>query len=247
MINDNTKPLIFIGSNWDLWLLIEACEMHNITIHGIIDSDYYGNTADFDGIPFIDTEASFDDPEKLEYYKQNFNFFLATNWLPRGYDPSTFNSLDASVTNRNKEKRHKLIDIIEKYDLPCINFVDPTARIHKTAILGKNIFVDALCYLAPKSVIGDFTNLFCGAGIGINTKVGKSCVFQRHSGTMNHLTIGDEVFFGLHAQAPKDGAQIRNGTTIHPCLMVLRDTQENEEVSLVGKDLRRVYHLHQEA
>lgn len=239
MINDNSKPLIFIGSNYHLCFFTDACEMHGIKVHGIIDNDYYGNTAELDGVPFIDTEVSFDDPEKLEYYKNNFNFFLATNWVPTGIQPD--------IAVRNKQKRDRLISIIEKYGLPCINLVDPTARIHKSATLGKNIFIDANCYLAPKSSIGDFTNLFTGAGIGYNTKIGNSCVFQRHSGTMNDMTIEDEVYFGLHAQAPKDGSLIRRGTVVHPCLMVLRDTQENEEISLVGKDLRRVYHLHQEA
>jgi hypothetical protein len=96
-------------------------------------------------------------------------------------------------------------------------------------------------------VIGDFTNLFTGAGIGYANIIGKSCVFQRHSGTMNDNIIEDEVYFGLHSQDSKGGLRIRRGTVIHPCLMIRRDTQENEVISLVGKDLRRIYQLHQEA
>ena len=237
LTNNNSRPLIFIGSNSHLCFFTDACELHGITVHGIIDSDYFGNTAELEGIPVLDTENVFDNPEKLDYYKNNFHFFLATNWVADS---------DAFAT-RNKHKRDRLIEIIEKYNLPCINLVDPTARVHKSVVLGKNIFIDAVCYIAPKSRIGDFTNLFTGAGIGYNNTIGRSCVFQRHSGTMNDNVIEDEVYFGLHAQDSKGGLHIRKGTVIHPCLMIRRDTQENEVISLVGKDLRKVYQLHQES
>ena len=64
---------------------------------------------------------------------------------------------------------------------------------------------------------------------------------------MNDNVIEDEVYFGLHSQDSKGGLHIRRGTVIHPCLMIRRDTKENEVISLVGKDLRRIYQLHQEA
>lgn len=237
LTNDNSRPLIFIGSNYHLCFFTDACELHGITVHGIIDGDYFENTDELEGVPFIDTETSFDDPIKLEYYKNNFHFFLATNWVAD----------NDVISVRNKQKRDRLIAIIDKYNLPCINLVDPTARVHKSAALGKNIFIDAVCYIAPKSSIGDFTNLFTGAGIGYNNQIGRSCVFQRHSGTMNDNIIEDEVYFGLHSQESKGGLRIRRGTVIHPCLMIRRDTEENEVISLVGKDLRRIYQLHQEA
>ena len=57
----------------------EICEDAGITVHGIIDNDYFGNTDYIDDIPVIDTEFSFSDLEKLKYYRDNFNFFCATN------------------------------------------------------------------------------------------------------------------------------------------------------------------------
>jgi hypothetical protein len=111
LTNNNSRPLIFIGSNSHLCFFTDACELHDIKVHGIIDSDYYGNTAELEGVPVIDTEASFEDPKKLEYYRNNFHFFLATNWVA--------DSDSASV--RNKHKRDRLIEIIERYNLPCIS------------------------------------------------------------------------------------------------------------------------------
>ena len=34
---------------------------------------------------------------------------------------------------------------------------------------------------------------------------------------------------------------IKQGTFIHPNIMLLRGTEQDEEISLVGKDLRKVY------
>ena len=81
-VNDNSKPLILIGSNSKMFFLQDMCDELNITIAGIIDNDYYGNTKEINGIPVIDTELNFNDPDQLEYYKNNYNFFLAVNWHP---------------------------------------------------------------------------------------------------------------------------------------------------------------------
>jgi hypothetical protein len=101
----DNKPLILLGTNIALYKQIEVCENNGIEIAGIIDSDYFGNTEKFCGQTVIDTEESFKDLEKSSYYKENFNFFCAVNWSPELQ----------SVQIRNREKRKKLIDMIDNF------------------------------------------------------------------------------------------------------------------------------------
>jgi len=234
MINDNSRPVIFLGHNSALFMLTDICKQHGIDIAGIIDSDYFGNTAELDGVSVIDTELVFEDPSRLEYYKNNFNFFVATN---------TVSNQDAT-TKRNNEKRKHLIDVIERYELPCITLIDNRAHVHESNQIGKGIFIDAFCYIAPKNILGDFGQYWAACMISHDNKIGRNVTWQRHSGIMSYNTVGDDVYVGLHSQIPADKVTIASGTTIHPCMALKRSTQPNELISLAGKDLRRTYHYY---
>ena len=230
-INDATKPLILIGSNSKMFFLKDICEELNVDIVGIIDSDYFGNTEHIDGIPIIDTEASFHDPEVLAKYKNNYNFFLATNWSPYK-DP---------VAARNRQKRLKLIDLIDKFDLPCISLVDPTARVQKTTKIGKNVFIDSFVYISAHNQIEDYVSIFALTGIGVGNTVKRNSAIQRRSAIMHNTVLEQNVYFELGVSVFVSDVVFKTGTVIHPGIIMGRGTQENEVVSLVGKDLRRVY------
>jgi hypothetical protein len=231
MVNDNSKPLVFVGSNSALIFLTDICEQHGIEVAGIIDSDYYGIEDTVDGIPVIDTEESLTVPACLDYYKQHYNFFLATNWLP---DPDP-------VQTRNRQKRDRLMSLIDQYDLPCITLIDDRAHVHKSNQFGKNIVVEAFCYISPNNIIGDYCEFFAHATIGYKNNIGRNIVFQRHAGLMHHASIEDNVYVGLHSQIFGNNLTIAQGTVIHPCMALKRSTKTDELISLAGKDLRRVY------
>lgn len=228
-INDNTKPLILIGSNSALWFIQDMCDRLGITISGIIDSDYFGNTAQLHNIPVVDTELSFEDPVKLAHYKENYNFFLVTNWFPAG------------IADRDADKRRRLMSIIDQFDLPCITLIDPDTRVQKSTKIGKNVLIDAYVYISANNIIGDYVTFQTGSGIGYNNRVGRNCVFQRWSGMMNNSTMADDVYVGLNAQIFGYGLYIAKGTVLQPCMAVKRDTVENEVIGLAGKDLRKIY------
>ena len=104
--NDNSRPLILVGSNSNLEKYIELCDQLDITIDGIVDSDYYKNTDKLFDIPVIDTE------DNLNFYKETHNFFCATNWIPES----------SNVAIRNKEKRIKYALLLLKDDfLPHVS------------------------------------------------------------------------------------------------------------------------------
>lgn len=229
-INDSSRPLIFLGSNIVMPKFTEICEDAGIAVHGIIDNDYFGNTKDIDGIPVIDTEFSFSDLEKLKYYRDNFNFFCATNWLPFQDD----------ISIRNKYKRNRLIDLIDYYNLNCLTIVDQSARISRRATVGKGVFIDGAVSIEPNVTIGDFTNIYSHTDIGHDSKIGRNCVIQRHSGLAADCTMENEVYFGTAVKALKHGATFGTGSFIQECIYLRRGTVAGEVVSLTEGNLKRV-------
>ena len=232
-VNDNSKPLILIGSNSKMFFLQDMCDELNITIAGIIDNDYYGNTKEINGIPVIDTELNFNDPDQLEYYKNNYNFFLAVNWHPYA-DP---------VIKRNRQKRKYLMDLLDQLDLPCINLVHKTARIQKTTVLGKNVLVDAYVNISAENVVEDYVSFFSYAIVGANNTIKRNSVFQRKTGLMHNTVVEQDVYFDLNVNVFVSNVTFGHSTVIQPCLSLGRGTSVGEMVSLVGKDLRRVYQV----
>jgi carbonic anhydrase/acetyltransferase-like protein (isoleucine patch superfamily) len=224
--------LIFLGSNSIMEKYTDLCEEHDIKVHGIIDSDYWGNTDSICDTPVVDSEESFKDADKLEYYKNNFNFFCATNWTP----------LTDSVSIRNKTKRHKLINLTNQYSFNCISLVDTfSTKITKSIDVGYGVYIDGYVNLEPKVTIGNFTNIYSHAHIGHNTVIGKNCVIQRVACLASECTVKDEVFMGIAAKCFKSGSTFSQGTFIHEGIYIRRGTIENEIVSMNGKNTKRVF------
>jgi carbonic anhydrase/acetyltransferase-like protein (isoleucine patch superfamily) len=209
----------------------DLCDDHDITIHGIIDSDYWGNTDSVCGVPVVDSEESFNDLDKLNYYRNNFNFFCATNWAP----------LPDSGSIRNREKRTKLINLIQQHSLNCITLVDTfSTKITKTLDIGHGVYIDGYVNIEPKVTIGNFTNIYSHAHIGHDSVIGKNCVVQRVACLASNCTVEDEVFMGISAKCFKSGATFGKGTFIHEGIYIRRGTVENEVVSMNGKNTKRV-------
>ena len=226
------KPLIFLGSNVALLKQIEVCEDNGIEIFGIIDSQYFGNTNKIGGIPVIDTEESFNDPIKCNFYKNNFNFFCATNWIPV-QDP---------IFIRNREKRNKLIDLIDKFNLNCINIINKSARISKYAKLGKGCFIDGNVMIEPGCCIGDFVSIYASCEIGHNSTIGRNSVLQRRVGIAGDVTIKNDVYFSCASMALKNGVTYNQGTFVHEAVYIRRGTVENEIIHQFSINQKRVYH-----
>lgn len=229
-INCNRRPLIFLGSNVVMNQLKEVCEDHNIQIHGIIDNDYFGSDTDFCGIPVIDTEQSFQDPARLDYYKNNFNFFCATNWIPE----------KNAVQLRNKEKRNKLIDLLDHYNLPVISIIDNQANVSKYAKIGRGVFIDAICNIEPDVVIDDYVWIGWSSGIGHGTRVERNCVIQRQVWTGGFCHFEPDCFIGIGAKTLKTRARFGKGTWIQEMVYIKRGTVPGEIVGLGGDNNRRV-------
>lgn len=217
-----TKPLIFLGSSNQITIqLVDVCESLNITIAGIIDSDYFGNTDSLDGIPYIGSELDFD----FEKLKDEYDFFVGVSHIPD--------------VPRNIEKRLKFIDLVDKYDLPCVNLIDPATKVSRRAKLGKGIYIGYHSIIESDVVIGDHSQINYLVCIGHHSTIGRNCVFQRGVTMMSQVSMGDNNYFGASSRLLKTHNMIIGSNCfVHPGIVVMRDIEDNEVVSMVG---RKVY------
>lgn len=224
------KPLIFLGSNSVMEVLTETCAENKIPVAGVIDNDYFGNQDCVSGVPVIDTELSFSDPEKLKYYCENFVFFCAVNWQP----------LDDTVNQRNCNKRQRFIDLVEQHGLPCINIIDCRAKVSPSANLGQGIYIGDFTTIDPRVQLDNFATIYGQCHIGHDTKIGKNTVIQRRCVIAGELTIESDVFVSSCVCILKNHSTIGQGTFIHECVYLRRGTVPGEIVSMHGANMKRV-------
>jgi acetyltransferase-like isoleucine patch superfamily enzyme len=222
-INDKSRPLVFLGSNYVMYKFSELCEEHGIEIAGIVDKDYWGNTDKICDIPVIGSEDDLSD-------FQNLNFFCATNWTP----------MSGPVAERNKSKRSQLIDIIQKQNLNCVSLVDPTARISRRATVGKNVFIDAHVLIESGVQIGDFSSLYGRVQVGHDTVIKQNCVLQRDAGLASAQLLEENVFFGCGVRALKPDVTFGKDSFIHELVYIKRGTVPGEIVSFNQYNTKRV-------
>lgn len=220
------RPIIFLGSSQQIWEFLEVCDRTGQVPVGIIDKDYYGNTASIEGIPYIGAEDAVDFNE----LKKDHDFFIGVSYLPLPFP------------ERNKERRSMFIDIVDQYNLPCANIIDPDTRVYRGATLGKGIFMAYTAVVGAYASIGDHTQLAGASGVGHHTTVGKNVIFQRQSGVISHATVGDNAYFCIGARCLKHyGMTIGANSLIHPGVIVMRDIEPGEVVSLTGRNPKKIY------
>jgi carbonic anhydrase/acetyltransferase-like protein (isoleucine patch superfamily) len=227
-INDNSKPLIFIGSNSNILMYAELAEQVGIQIKGIIDTDYFGNTTDIDGIPIIDSVDGL--IEKIEMYRTKFNFFCATNWLP----------MKDELLVRNTKKRLGLIQVLEENKLSIISLIDPTSVVSKYAKIGRNVYLGAFTHLEPHTCIDDYVSVYHHTGIGHHSRVGFNSIVQRQCAITSNVTISENCFISLNCKLLKWFTTIEKGTWIQNSLVVERSTIKDEIVSIYGSNTKRI-------
>jgi UDP-3-O-[3-hydroxymyristoyl] glucosamine N-acyltransferase len=235
-INNNSKPLIFLGSNSNLYKLTQVCTERGIKVAGIIDSDYYGNTEEICGVPVIASQECFNNAERLQYYRTHYNFFCATNWMP----------MTDAVTARNRQKRSELIALIEQYNLECVSLINPRAEVSPHAIIGRNVYVDCFVLVEACATLCDYSSVYAYTGVGHHSTIGRNSIVQRHVSLTGSTHIGADVYVSIASKLLKGDAVISDGTFIQEGITLHRGTVPNEVVSLTGINTRRVTSQYQE-
>lgn len=229
MINDTSKPLVFLGTNASIWAMVDAVKKLGITVAGIIDDDYHG-AGQFQTLPILALESDLQD-----IFWKDYQFFCATTWLPDDQlDPWSV---------RSRTKRGNYIDLMERLDLDVATIVHPLSTVVSYNVnLGKGVYVDHSVYVGSNTTIGDYTMLLAFAGIAHDNIIGRNCVVQRYSVISGGVKLEDNVYLGVGSSVIRDNITVATGTFVHPGILLMRGTQPGEVVSLVGKDLRKVYY-----
>jgi hypothetical protein len=222
MINDTSRPLVFLGSNYNIYKLYELCASVGYEVVGIIDDDYHSQ-GQFKDIPVIAQESQIAD------YREQYQFICATNWMP------------GSDAERNRLKRQRLLDLMSELDLTTATVVSNLAQVSGRARLGAGVIIDAFAMIEPDVTVGDHTVVSAYSVIGHNSIIGRNNAVQRYCLITSDVTTENDVYFGLCSRVCRSHVTLQQGTFIHPNIMLLRGTEKDEEVSLVGKDLRKVY------
>ena len=235
--------MIFLGCNNAIGIWKNVLVRQGIYPKGIVDSDYYGNTKRYAGIPVIGTEedmeqvidyAKFSPDNSGDHKLWHSHFFIGTNW-----DPSPLNGQE--IRDRNNAKRQKLIDIAEKYNLPMGSIIDPTAIVPNSVKLGRGVYIGAHAILEPRVRVGDYTQIWYQSAIGHDTKIGRDCVLQRRTGLWG-ANMGDHSYMSIGSVYAGNykTSKIGNNAWIHPGIAVqTRDIADGETVTIREQFKRR--------
>lgn len=148
----------------------------------IIDHDYYGNTADIDGIPVIDSERS-------HTFDASHDYFLAVSWFPE----------NSPIQLRNKQKRKQLIDLLTNNKISYVNLIHPSAIVAKTAKLGKSIMICGGAILGNHTVIEDFVQIREHSYLAHHAVVKKNSIIQVYGYVGSNVTVGEDCYLGIRS------------------------------------------------
>jgi acetyltransferase-like isoleucine patch superfamily enzyme len=221
------KPLIFLGSTTAIKTYSGIAIRTGRPVAGIFDSDYHSNTKDIKGIPVIGSEKELLDPSRCEELKSQYDFFIATNWTPWH-------------SNRDRNKRLALIDLVNTCNITCINLIDPTCLIEPDVRLGHGIYIGFSVFIGHETVIGDFSQVGCQTGVGHNSYLGSNTIIHQQVG-LGSITTGKNVFIGMWSKimSDKEDISIGDNAVVNPALYVTRSVQAGEHIKLT-KDAIRV-------
>ena len=217
---------------------VEVCQRAGIKIDGIVDSDYYGNTETYKGIPVVGSEKDMDHVLSLcqvtvgQTHSRtvwNNTFFIATNWDPSGLLPE-----------RDNEKRELFKKIVEEYKLPLQNIIDPSAVIGVGVSLGGGNYVGAGAIIESEVTIGKHTQIWYQSIVGHHITVGEDTVLQRRTGVWG-ADIGNHVYLGIGAiyGGNYKTSHVGDGAWIHPGLAVAGRKIEAGETVTIREQIRQ--------
>ena len=225
-----SKKLIFLGRAENFLRYTDIAKLQGYETLGIIDSDYYNNTKDFHGFPYIGSEDHLDEVYQ-NFGTEQISFFIGAT--------SVVGSNESQL--RTKQKRQKMIEIAEKNKLDIINLIHPTVIIPETCKIGKGVFISAYSVLQNFVEIKDFALLREFVLVADGSVIGKNAVLCQYAYVGAHVDIGDDCYIGVQSSIIRNDSekihtrvQIGKNCVTHPGTIVMRSLPENSVVT-IGK------------
>ena len=226
-----TKPVAFIGTRYGYDGIVQAAVDSGIPIAGWFDKYFYGNKESYGGYPILGSEDDITEEDKEKY-----DFFMASAY-------SGHTVLD-NFDHNGMVLRKRRIELIKEKNLPLINLITPTAFVHETVELGKNIFIGHNVSIRAHVKIGDFCYFDQQAGIGEHSVFGENVIIMSQAVLSGDLILEPNSFVGLNATVANGyyGKKlvIGTGAKIAAGAVVYRDVEPDKFVSVEGRRMRKL-------
>lgn len=219
-----TKPLIYLGSTSNLGIFNYVCRQNNIPIHGIIDDDYWGNTEELHGIAVVGGQLTFD----FDSARDQYNFFIAASVVP--------------TVPRDTKKRLDFIELVSQHNLNCQTLIDKESRVYEGSVLEPGCFIGYQAVVSSHATVKSHSQITSYAALGHHSVLGQNSVLERRVLITGDVEIGNNVHIGAGVICVNHaGITIGNNSIIQPGIILMRDVEPNEIVSIGGKNTRRIY------
>ena len=220
------RPVIFLGTSTNLEVPLRICQLSNIPVAGIVDSDYYGNTDKKNGVEIIGSEHSFD----FDAARDQFDFFIGQSY--------------STQDQRSRKKRLDYISIINHHNLNCATLIHPGSEIYDGVEIGPGCLIGFCAGISHHVTIGAHSRLDSFSMIGHHVEIGDNCYINSYSMISTNTIIKDNVSIMPGAAILRTGKNrtvVGNDAIIYPRVTVARDVDPGEIVSLAGGNTRRIY------
>ena len=206
------KQLVFLGASANISIYAETASRQGLSIAGIVDQDYFGNTNTICDIPVIGSEETFFNSNYDDYV-----IFIGSNWSPH------------PTHARDTNKRLNFIKLINQFNIKPINLIDPTAIVSNSATLGSGIFIGSNVTVEPHCSIDNFVQLFYNVSVGYGSIVGENCSIQNNSTLITHM--GKNSFVGMTSKIfpyfASDYIKIGDDVLVYPNMCVHNNLENN--------------------
>lgn len=170
--------VIFLGCNHNLQQMVDICQHNGLTVRGIIDSDYYNNTAVICNVPVIGSENDY-------VFDRNVVYFNAVNWAP------------GSSNSRNVVKHQSMCSIIDQLSLTTTNLIHPTAIVPETVNIGTNVLIGAYAILGNYVTLGNYVQVREQSYVAHNTKLEDRVVLQVQGYVGSKINVGADCYLAV--------------------------------------------------
>lgn len=234
------RPLIFVGSRSVVPEMAYTAELNGIEVLGIIDSHYYGNTEEIQGVPVIGSELWLLDKDNTQAKKWLKDCdFLPINW----HDGSTKKENNLSLL------RLQRIKVLEESKASMINLIHPDSSIptktkYSRFSIGTGNYIHPKCYISSSNtrignycMIGSCSNIHHDVKLNDNVLIGPNVHLDR-------CEVGSNSFVGSHSRTNavkrKGDISIGKNVTIWTSSEVVKDVPDNCHYTFHNRILTKI-------
>jgi UDP-3-O-[3-hydroxymyristoyl] glucosamine N-acyltransferase len=217
------RPIILLSSSFGIDPLLRVAQLTNRDVIGILDDNFFGNTDSICSVPVIGSENSWN----FDKTRNDFDFFIGASMVPMNVN--------------DREKRHKMIDIVDRYKLNLATLIHPFSEIYDDVQIGQGSYIGYCASINNRVAVGRHCQIHSLVGVSHDCQIGDNTCLGHRVMVAGYNNIGSHVHVGMGSSIAKNGVTIGDHSVIHPGITVMRSVDDREIVHLGGDNTRRIY------